>query len=169
MVRVMEELPGSPVVKALCFHCKGHRFGTPSPAPQKRVMDKCCIDSFSCPVISPRFKSWSATSSQQSLPLPVFRCLVGDSCLSLWLIYHRESGLLGESKLKVSLQFCRSSSWKCSSAQGWAYLRKRDEHQMFLGVTLLDRMWLSEVCPKHCYPRIVLGTTCIRMAACLKT
>ena len=48
MVRVMEELPGSPVVKAPCFHCKGDRFGTPSPTPQKRVVDKCCIDSFSC-------------------------------------------------------------------------------------------------------------------------
>lgn len=45
---------------------------------------------------------------QQSPPLPVFRYLVGDSCLSLWLIYHRESGLLGESKIKSILYFAEA-------------------------------------------------------------
>lgn len=111
-----------------------------------------------------RLKRVLSRADFASLQVPSRRCMH----LSLWLIYHREGGLLRESKLKGSLQFCRLTPCKGSSAQGWAYPRKRFKHQMIPGAPLLGRVGLSERVPDS-HPKGVLGLTCIRTAACLQT
>lgn len=126
-------------------------------------------DSFPCPAVFSSLNhglKWALSKAWLCQPPGAYWEMHTSLSLVDWS--HKESGLPGGSKLKVPLEFSWIIPWKCSSAQGWASLREYVKHQMLPDITLLDRMWWSGTCPKHCSPKSVLRTTRIIMTACLK-